>query len=77
VSGGKGRCSPLVEHKSFLRRSAGWKEARPVLAKVEHSQGELFPRLNHQPESASRAVDQRRKAGGEHDAAELPPVPFE
>ena len=32
---------PLVEYKSFLYQAASWKEARRVVAKVEHHQGEL------------------------------------
>ncbi|HWT82178.1 MAG TPA: IS1380 family transposase, partial [Candidatus Methylomirabilis sp.] len=36
---------PLVEYQGFLYRAASWKTARPVLAKVEHHAGELFPRV--------------------------------
>ncbi len=36
---------PLVEYKSFLYQAASWKKARRVVAKVEHHQGELFPRV--------------------------------
>ena len=36
---------PLVEYKGFLYQAAGWKTARRVVAKVEHHQGELFPRV--------------------------------
>ena len=36
---------PLVRYKSFLYRAASWAEARRVVAKVEHHQGELFPRV--------------------------------
>jgi hypothetical protein len=35
----------LVEYKSFLYQAASWKKARRVVAKVEHHQGELFPRV--------------------------------
>ncbi len=37
---------PLVRYKSFLYRAASWTKARRVVAKVEHHQGELFPRDN-------------------------------
>ena len=36
---------PLIEYKSFRYRAAGWNKARRVVAKVEHHQGELFPRV--------------------------------
>ena len=36
---------PLVEYKGFLYQSASWGKARRVVAKVEHHQGELFPRV--------------------------------
>src|ERR1035437_1174692 len=36
---------PLVGYKSFLYQAASWKKARRVVAKVEHHQGELFPRV--------------------------------
>jgi hypothetical protein len=36
---------PLVEYKGFLYQAAGWKTARRVVAKVEHHEGELFPRV--------------------------------
>ena len=36
---------PLVEYKSFLYQAAGWKTARRVVAKVEHHEGELLPRV--------------------------------
>ncbi len=36
---------PLVEYKSFLYQAASWEKARRVVAKVEHHQGELFPRV--------------------------------
>jgi hypothetical protein len=35
----------MVEYKSFLYQAASWKKARRVVAKVEHHQGELFPRV--------------------------------
>jgi Transposase DDE domain group 1 len=42
---GRPSIRPLVEYKSFLYQTASWKKARRVVAKVEHHQGELFPRL--------------------------------
>ena len=36
---------PLVEYKGFLYQAASWGKARRVVAKVEHHQGELFPRV--------------------------------
>jgi hypothetical protein len=36
---------PMVWYKSFLYQAASWKTARRVVAKVEHHQGELFPRV--------------------------------
>ena len=42
---GRPGLKPLVEYKSFLYQAASWKKARRVAAKVEHDQGELFPRV--------------------------------
>jgi Transposase DDE domain group 1 len=36
---------PVVWYKSFLYQAASWHKARRVVAKVEHHQGELFPRV--------------------------------
>jgi Transposase DDE domain group 1 len=36
---------PVVWYKSFLYQAASWNKARRVVAKVEHHQGELFPRV--------------------------------
>ncbi|OFW00066.1 MAG: hypothetical protein A3F68_05105 [Acidobacteria bacterium RIFCSPLOWO2_12_FULL_54_10] len=36
---------PLVEYKGFLYQAAGWKTARRGVAKVEHHEGELLPRV--------------------------------
>jgi Transposase DDE domain group 1 len=50
---------PVVWYKSFLYRAASWKTARRVVAKVEHHQGELFPRVGFivtNLSSPSRAV---------------------
>jgi Transposase DDE domain group 1 len=50
---------PLVEYKSFLYQAASWRQARRVVAKVEHHQGELFPRVGFivtNLSSPSRAV---------------------
>ena len=84
---------PLVEFKGFLYQAASWKTARRVVAKVEHHPGELFPRVGFhcdeldasksgggavlQQAGDSGAVDQRRKASREDDAAQLSPVPVE
>ena len=42
---GRPSIKPLVEYKSFLYQAASWKKARRMVAKVEHHQGELFPRV--------------------------------
>ena len=42
---GRPSVKPLVEYKGFLYQAASWKTARKVVAKVEHHQGELFPRV--------------------------------
>jgi len=42
---GRPSIKTLVEYKSFLYQAASWKKARRVVAKVEHHQGELFPRV--------------------------------
>ncbi len=42
---GRPSVKPLVEFKGFLYQAASWKTARRVVAKVEHHQGELFPRV--------------------------------
>ena len=42
---GRPGLKPLVEYKSFLCQAASWKRARLVVAKVEHDQGEVFPRV--------------------------------
>ena len=34
-----------MRYKRFLYRAASWTKARRVVAKVEHHQGELFPRV--------------------------------
>jgi hypothetical protein len=84
---------PVVWYKGFLYQAASWKTARRVVAKVEFHFGELFPRVGFivtNLETDSRAVvrfynkrghggtvDQGRQAGGEDDAAELPPVPLQ
>ncbi len=74
--------------KGFLYQAASWKTARRVVAKVEHHPGELARIHRDELDSAKsgggaflqqaghcRTVDQGRQAGGEDDAAELPPVP--
>ena len=42
---GRPSVKPLVEYKGFLYQAASWGKARRVVAKVEHPQGELFPRV--------------------------------
>jgi Transposase DDE domain group 1 len=42
---GRPSLKPLVGYKGFLYQAASWKMARRVVAKVEHHQGELFPRV--------------------------------
>jgi hypothetical protein len=42
---GRPSIRPLVGYKSFLYQAASWKKARRVVAKVDHHQGELFPRV--------------------------------
>jgi hypothetical protein len=42
---GRPSIKPLVEYKGFLYQAARWKTARRMVVKVEHHQGELFPRL--------------------------------
>ena len=36
---------PLVRYKSFRYQAESWSKARRMVAKVEHHQGELFPRV--------------------------------
>ncbi len=36
---------PLVRYKSFAYRAGRWTKPRRIVAKVEHHQGELFPRI--------------------------------
>ena len=36
---------PLVRYKSFRYQAESWSKARRIVAKVEHHQGELFPRV--------------------------------
>jgi hypothetical protein len=36
---------PLVRYKSFSYRAGSWTKPRRIVAKVEHHQGELFPRI--------------------------------
>ncbi len=42
---GRPSVKPLVEYKGFLYQAASWGKARRVVAKVEHHQGEMFPRV--------------------------------
>ena len=36
---------PLVRYKSFRYQAESWSKPRRIVAKVEHHQGELFPRV--------------------------------
>ena len=36
---------PLVRYKSFAYQAASWTKPRRIVAKVEHHEGELFPRV--------------------------------
>ena len=42
---GRPSVKPLVRYKSFRYQAASWSKPRRVVAKVEHHQGELFPRV--------------------------------
>ena len=42
---GRPNAKPLVRYKSFRYQAESWSKARRVVAKVEHHQGELFPRV--------------------------------
>jgi len=88
---GRPSLKPLVEYKSFLYQAASWEKARRVVAKVEHHQGELFPRVGFivtklelaEPGSGavlqqardSRTVDQGRQASDALDPAVVSSVP--
>ena len=36
---------PIVSYASFHYQAKGWTQARPVVAKVDWHQGELYPRV--------------------------------
>ena len=36
---------PVVRYKSFFYQAVSWKTARRVVAKVEHQEGALLPRI--------------------------------
>ena len=42
---GRPSAKPLVRYKSFRYRAESWAKGRRIVAKVEHHQGELFPRV--------------------------------
>ena len=42
---GRPSAKPLVRYKSFRYRAESWAKDRRIVAKVEHHQGELFPRV--------------------------------
>ena len=84
---------PLVRYKSFRYQAESWSQARRIVAKVEHHQGELFPRVGFIVTSMSLpsrsvgallqqarhggAVDQGRQTGHALDKAVVPSVPGE
>jgi len=79
------------EYKSFLYQAASWEKARRVVAKVEHHQGELFPRVGfivtslslpsravvrfYNKHGTAGAMDQGRQAGNALDPAVVSSVP--
>ena len=82
---GRPSLKPLVRYESFRYQAASWSKPRRVVAKVEHHQGELFPRVGfivtnmslpsrsvvrfYNKRGTAEQVDQRRQAGDELDAA--------
>lgn len=42
---GRPSLKPLVRYKSFRYQAGSWSKPRRIVAKVEHHQGELFPRV--------------------------------
>jgi hypothetical protein len=42
---GRPSAKPLVRYKSFHYQAESWSKSRRIVAKVEHHQGELFPRV--------------------------------
>jgi hypothetical protein len=84
---------PLIEYKGFLHQAASWKTAAPSGGEGGASRPGFVPtgRVHrNQPDPAQpggstllqrarnlEAVDQGRRAGGEVETAELPPVPVE
>ena len=84
---------PLVEYKGFLYQAAGWKTAQKGGGEGRASSGRVVPASQvhcDEPDVSesgggtvlqqtgdSGAVDQRRKASSEDDAAQLSPVPVE
>ena len=42
---GRPNCKPLVRYKRFRYQAKSWTTPRRIVAKVEHHQGELFPRV--------------------------------
>jgi hypothetical protein len=42
---GRPSAKPLVRYKSFQYQAESWSKSRRIVAKVEHHQGELFPRV--------------------------------
>ena len=69
---GRPSAKPLVRYKSFRYQAESWSKARRVVAKVEHHQGELFPRVGFLvtsmslPSSGSKRASRRRTGHGCH-----------
>ena len=84
---------PLVRYKSFRYQAESWWQARRIVAKVEHHQGGLFPRVGfivtsmslpsrsvvrfYNKRGTAEAVDQGRQTGHALDKAVVPAVPGE
>ena len=81
---------PLVRYKSFRYQAESWSQARRIVAKVEHHQGELFPRVGfivtsmslpsrsvvrfYNKRGTAEQVDQGRQAGDALDAIVVPSI---
>jgi len=49
---------PLIKYKSFQYRAVSWEQERRIVVKIEHHQGEFFPRIGYIVTSLNR--DNRR-----------------
>jgi hypothetical protein len=68
---------PVVWYKSVLYQAASWKTARRVVAKVEHHQGELFPRVGFIVTNLILPSPAVVRFYNKRGTAELPPMPIE